>query len=178
MGRPTREPPLDRPPEADADPVEVGKQIILRLLSHSPRTRHELAQALAKREVPPQAAEQALDRIAELGYIDDAAFARSWVESRHRARGLSERVLRRELVQRGVAAETIDEAIDDFVDRDSELAAARAFVEKKLRSMSTVDQAAATRRLVGMLGRRGYPPGMASGVVREALASCYAERAL
>ena len=67
----------------------MAKQIILKQLSHGPRTRHQLAQVLAKRDVSPDAAAAALDRIAELGYIDDAAFARAWVESRHRSRGLA-----------------------------------------------------------------------------------------
>lgn len=154
--------------DPDADPVEVGKQIVLRQLSHAPKTRHQLAQVLASRNVPDEAAEAALDRITELGYIDDAAFAREWVESRHRCKGLSERVLRRELVDRGVATDLIDEALL-VVDADSERAAAAALVAKKLRSLRGLDRESQTRRLVGLLGRKGYPPGMAFSLVREAL---------
>lgn len=171
MARPTREPPADlfTEDEADADPVDVAKQIILRQLSHSPKTRHQLAGVLAKRAVPPVAADAALDRIAELGYIDDVAFARAWVESRHRVKGLSERVLRRELTERGVARETIDVVIAEGVDADSEHEAARGLVERKLRSMPNVEPDVATRRLVGLLCRKGYAPGLAFDVVREAL---------
>jgi regulatory protein len=152
-----------------ADPVEVAKQIILKQLSHSPKTRHQLAQVLAKRNVSPDAASAALDRIAELGYIDDAAFARAWVESRHRSRGLAHSALRRELIQRGVDRDLIDEVLVEAVSVESEHAAARALVDKKLRSMSGVTDDAATRRLVGMLNRKGYSPGVALAVVREAL---------
>lgn len=161
--------------DPEADPVEVGKQIVLRQLSHAPKTRHQLAQVLASRNVSGEAAEAALDRITELGYIDDAAFARAWVESRHRCKGLSERVLRRELVDRGVATDLIDDALL-VVDSDSERAAAADLVAKKLRSMRGLDRESQTRRLVGLLGRKGYPSGMAFSLVREVLAESEAER--
>jgi len=165
------EPPVGLLTDKDehADPVEVAKQIILRQLSHSPKTRSQLAAALRKRNVSDEAAKAALDRITELGYIDDAAFARAWVESRHRARGLSERVLRRELTQRGVDRDIVDEVLLEGVSADSERAAALALVEKRLRSMQGADEETATRRLVGMLSRKGYSPGMAFSVVREVL---------
>jgi regulatory protein len=172
MARPSREPPADlfTDTDGDADPFEVAKQIILQQLSHSSKTRHQLAEVLAKRGVPPTAAEAGLDRIAELGYLDDVAFARAWVESRHRAKGLSHQALRRELVQRGVAKETIDVVLADLVDEDSERAAARALVEKRLPALSNLEEYKATNRLVAMLGRKGYPPGLAFSVVREVLA--------
>jgi len=169
---PADEPPGDLLTDQDphADPVEVAKQIILRQLSHSPKTRHQLAQVLAKRNVSPDAAAAALDRIAELGYIDDAAFARAWVESRHRSRGLAQSALRRELTQRGVDRDLVDEVLLESVSVESEHEAAAALVDKKLRSMSGVADDVATRRLVGMLNRKGYSPGVAFAVVREALA--------
>ncbi|MEO8329439.1 MAG: RecX family transcriptional regulator, partial [Candidatus Nanopelagicales bacterium] len=74
-------------PQPDADPVEVAKQIILHQLSHGPKTRHQLSELLRRRRVPDDAAQLALDRITELGYIDDAAYARAWVESRHAFKG-------------------------------------------------------------------------------------------
>jgi len=172
ISTPDGEPPGDLLTDQDqqADPVEVAKQIILRQLSHSPKTRHQLAQVLAKRNVAPDAAAAALDRIAELGYIDDAAFARAWVESRHRSRGLAQSALRRELTERGVDRDLIDEVLVEGVSVESERAAARALVDKKLRSMSGVSDETATRRLVGMLNRKGYSAGVAFTVVREALA--------
>ncbi len=156
--------------EPEADPVEVAKKIVLQQLSVSAKSRHQLAEVLARRAVPHDAAEQALDRYTELGYIDDAVFARSWVESRQRARGLAGSALRRELREKGIDAEVIDATLLECVDPDAERASAEALVDKKLRSMRGVDADAATRRLVGMLARKGYSPGLAYGVVREALA--------
>ena len=154
---------------ADADPVEVAKQILMRQLAASAKSRHQLAQVLAKRAVPDEAAQEALDRYTELGYIDDAAFARAWVESRQRSRGLAASALRRELRDKGINRELIDEVVTEAVSDDDERASARLLVDKKLRSMRGVDNDTATRRLVGMLSRKGYRSGVAYAIVREAL---------
>jgi regulatory protein len=154
----------------DADPVEVAKQILTRQLAASAKSRHQLAQALAKRSVPDDAAQEALDRYTELGYVDDSAFARAWVESRQRSRGLAASALRRELREKGIERELIDQVVSESVSDDDERAAARLLVEKKLRSMRGVNSDTATRRLVGMLSRKGYGPGVAYAVVREVLA--------
>lgn len=154
--------------EPDADPVEVAKQILLRQLESSAKSRHQLSQVLARRAVPPDAAEVALDRFTELGYIDDAAFARAWVESRRRTRGLAGPALRRELREKGIDVELIEQVLADS-DDDAERAAAATLVDKKLRSMRGVDEPTATRRLVSMLARKGYSSGLAYSVVREAL---------
>ncbi len=143
----------------------------MRQLSVSAKSRHQLAQVLAQRAVPESAAEAALDRFTELGYIDDAVFARSWVESRQRSRGLAESALRRELRDKGIDAEIIDSVLLECVDADSERVAAAELVDKKLRSMRGVDKDTATRRLVSMLARKGYGPGLAYSVVRERLAA-------
>src|ERR1700730_5418267 len=71
------------------DPEAQARQISLRLLTIAPRPRAQLAQALHRRGVPDEAAETVLSRFADVGLIDDAAFARAWVESRHCSRGLS-----------------------------------------------------------------------------------------
>lgn len=155
----------------DADPVGVAKQIVLRQLSVSAKSRHQLAQVLARRAVPADAAEEALDRYTELGYIDDALFARSWVESRQRSRRLAGPALRRELVEKGIDRELIDEVLLESVDAEADRAAAGELVAKKLRAMRGVNTDTATRRLVGMLARKGYNSSLAYSVVREQLAA-------
>ena len=161
-------------PEADADPVDVAKQIVLSQISVSAKSRHQLSQVLARRSVPADAAEEALDRFTELGYIDDAAFARAWVESRQRSRGLAAPALRRELRDKGIAPDLVDEVLLACVDSDAERIAASQLVDKKLRAMGSgrpVDRDTATRRLVGMLARKGYNSSVAYSVVRERLDS-------
>jgi len=118
---------------------------------------------------------QVLERYDEVGMIDDAAFARAWVSSRHHSRGLARRALANELRQRGVDADTAGAALDDL-DPDTEAATARALVDRKLRA-ARGEPEAVFRRLVGMLARKGYGPGLAIRVVKDAMAAQSAEAA-
>jgi regulatory protein len=136
----------------------------------SPRTRSQLAQALQKKNVPENVAERVLSRFSEVGLIDDAAFAQAWVESRHRGRGLAGRALAAELRQRGVADETVKEAVS-VLDSDQEESRARDLVDRRLASTRGADPVKRMRQLVGMLARKGYAPGLAYRVVKEALAA-------
>ncbi len=154
--------------EEMADPESVARNLCLRALTGAPKTRQQLADLLADRDVPDDAAETVLDRLSEVGLIDDEAFAQAWVSSRQAGRGLARRALKAELRAKGVdddVAATAVEAVDD----DDERETARRLVERKLPSMRRLDRATATRRLMGMLARKGYSGGLAAGVVREAL---------
>ena len=154
----------------EADPEQVARAIVLRQLTLGPRTRAQLAAVLARRRVPDEAATRVLDRFTEVGLVDDQAFAESWVESRHTGRGLARRALAHELRQRGVADPLVAQAVADL-DPERELATARALVDRRLAATRGLDPAARARRLVGLLARKGYPPGLALRVVREALAA-------
>ncbi|MFE9769921.1 recombination regulator RecX [Streptomyces sp. NPDC005808] len=154
--------------EPPADPVERARAICLRLLTGTPRTRKQLADALHKREIPDDVAEKVLSRFEEVGLINDSAFADAWVESRHHGRGLARRALVQELRTKGVDSTLIDEAVGQL-DSEQEEATARELVARKLRSTRGLDRDKRLRRLAGMLARKGYPQGMALRVVRQAL---------
>ena len=154
--------------EPPADPVERARAICLRLLTGTPRTRKQLADALRKREIPDDAAEEVLSRFEEVGLINDSAFADAWVESRHHGRGLARRALAQELRTKGVDSTLIDEAMAQL-DSEQEEETARELVARKLRSTRGLDRDKRLRRLAGMLARKGYPQGMALRVVRQAL---------
>ncbi|HEX3490440.1 MAG TPA: regulatory protein RecX [Streptosporangiaceae bacterium] len=150
------------------DPEATARQICLKMLTTAPRTRAQLAAALDRRGVPPEAAEAVLERFAEVQLIDDGMFARAWVESRHHGRGLARRALAAELRQRGVEAEDIKEAVDGL-DPEQEYVTARALVDRRLAGTRGLARPARFRRLMGVLARRGYPEALAYRVVREAL---------
>jgi regulatory protein len=154
--------------EKPSDPAELAREICLRLLAVRPRTRAELATALRRRDIDERVAAEVLDRYHDVGMVDDTAFAQAWVTSRHHSRGLARRALGSELRRRGVAPETVGQALDQL-DTDTETVTARALVDRKLRTM-TGQPEAIVRRLVGMLARKGYPAGLAYRVVKEALA--------
>jgi regulatory protein len=154
--------------ESSGDPAERARAICLRLLTGTPRTRRQLADALSKREIPDDVAEEVLSRFEEVGLIDDSAFADAWVESRHHGRGLARRALAQELRTKGVDSTLIDEAVSQL-DSEREEATARELVARKLRSTRGLDRDKRLRRLAGMLARKGYSQGMALRVVRQAL---------
>ncbi|NGO09626.1 recombination regulator RecX [Streptomyces sp. HC44] len=154
--------------EPSGDPAERARAICLRLLTGTPRTRKQLADALRKREIPDDVAAEVLSRFEEVGLINDSAFADAWVESRHHGRGLARRALAQELRTKGVDSTLIDEAVAQL-DSEQEEATARELVARKLRSTRGLDRDKRLRRLAGMLARKGYSEGMALRVVRQAL---------
>ncbi|MFF5199785.1 regulatory protein RecX [Micromonospora parva] len=162
-------------PAPPRDESEVAREICLRQLAVRPRTRAELAGALAKRGISEEVSVEVLDRYDEVGIIDDAAFARAWVSSRHAGRGLARRALANELRRKGVDGEVATETLGEL-DEETEADTARSLVERKLRT-ARGEPDAVFRRLVGMLARKGYPPGVAIRAVKDALAAQSAEAA-
>ncbi len=164
----TAEPGADLDTGPDADPESVARKILLDQLTGRARTRSELADKLAGRNVPDDVATRLLDRFEEVGLIDDAGFAREWVEQRQSGRGLARRALAQELRRKGIDDELAREVLDE-IDPDDEVEVARALVRAKLRSMRGLDRDKAVRRLVGMLARKGHSSSVAFRVVKEEL---------
>ncbi|WP_033344896.1 regulatory protein RecX [Catenuloplanes japonicus] len=153
--------------------AERAREICIRQLATRPRTRAELTAVLTRREIPAEVIESVLARYDEVGMIDDAAFAREWVATRHRGRGLSRRALADELRRKGVDKETAGAALDE-IDPESEEATAFALAERKVR-VSRGEPDAVFRRVVGMLARKGYPAGLAIRAVKAAMEAKAAE---
>lgn len=165
-----REEPADRPQASDddADPYAVARRIVLRQLTLGPRSRAQLEVKLAQRGCPDEVAAAVLDRFDEVGLVDDEAFARDLVRSRHAAKGLARRALAHELRNKGVADEHVEEALGEVTD-DREEETATRLVERRLSQLAGLSRDVQTRRLAGMLARKGYGPSVAFRVVRNAL---------
>lgn len=147
----------------------MARAICLRLLTQRARSRAELAGALARRGVPDDAATAVLDRFTEVGLIDDAALAGSLAGAQHRERGLARRAVAAKLRQRGLDDDAVGAAVAG-IDRDSERARAHELVARRRRALGGLPPEVQARRLVGLLARKGYPPGLAYEVVRGELA--------
>ena len=139
----------------------------LGLLAVRQRSRRELERRLVQAGFEPEAVAAELDRLEQVGLIDDAAFAAAVVESRMGARGESRRAVGIKLqqagVDRNVALAALDEAPGDEQQRADRLAETRAT------RVSGLDPATAFARVSGFLMRRGYPPGVARQAARRAL---------
>jgi regulatory protein len=127
-----------------------------------------LSERLAKKGYSADIAERVLDRLTEVGLVNDADFAQQWVHSRHAYSGKGKRALALELRRKGIGQDDATEALAQ-IDSDDERARATELVAKKLRTVSADDRDRAVRRLVSMLARRGFPQGMAFEVVKEQL---------
>lgn len=148
---------------------EQAKAVCLRLLTVRARSRAELARRLAAKGFGEQVTTRALDRLTEVGLIDDATFAEQWVRSRHTVAGKGKQVLAAELRRHGVASEDAGPALA-AVTAEDELARARELVRRRLRTLpSDLGTERTLSRLVGMLARRGYGQATALAAVRAEL---------
>ena len=154
------------PGDPENDPVAAAREIALRRLSVRARSRKELTQDLKSRDVPADAAAEVLDRFAEVGLINDAAFAQEWVESRGRRSGAAR--LRQELRLKGVAEEDIADAIAGRGDL-ADLTNARELATRKAATMKGLDRVVRQRRLTALLARRGYSSAVIRRVIGEVL---------
>jgi regulatory protein len=155
--------------QREPDPHDVARQIVLRQLAMAPRSRAQLEQKLAQRDCPVDVAAAVLDRMTEVGLIDDPAYAQMLVRSQQAGRGLAKRALARELRTKGIDDDLAQEALASISDAD-ERSRARELVDKKLRAMNGLGIEVQTRRLAGMLARKGYSPNLTYAVIRDAIA--------
>jgi regulatory protein len=160
------------PSTSEASREEQARALCLRLLTARARTRSELEGQLAKRGYPDEVNQRVLDRLARVGLVNDEAFAEQWVRSRRVNAGKGKRALAVELRNKGVDNDVITAALAD-IDAGAERQRAEQLVRDKLRRerLADGDDTKVTRRLVGMLARRGYTQSMALDVVTSELAS-------
>ncbi|RNE49343.1 recombination regulator RecX [Corynebacterium alimapuense] len=158
--------------EAEEAKAPVRKRA-LGLLDQRARSQHELRTRLLAAEFEPVVVDAVLEDLVGVGLLDDAHFAQEWVRQRHARRGKSARALDRELVDKGVDADTRALALEQIEPSDEE-ATARSLVAKKARSIHEIpaswsERDKALRRIVGVLARRGFNEGMSLRLAREAL---------
>jgi regulatory protein len=148
--------------------------LCLRLLTARSHTRAELSGQLSKRGYPDDVRDRVLDRLAAVGLVDDTEFAEQWVQSRRAKAGKSRRALAAELHTKGVDNDVIAAALDG-IGASAERDRAEQLVRAKLRRETLIgdskDEARVSRRLVGMLARRGYSQNLSCEVVLAELAA-------
>ncbi|MFC8798237.1 regulatory protein RecX [Promicromonospora sp. NPDC057138] len=152
------------------DAVEKAREVVLRILTAAQRSRRELEQSLARKGYPEDVVVQVLDRFDEVGLVDDATYAETIVRTRHAERGLARRGIAAELRRRGIDEDTATEALDQL-DPDDERVAGAKLATKLVTRTRSLDRQVRVRRAVGSLARKGYAPGLAFELVRDALAA-------
>ena len=162
----------------EADPYTRAKTIVYNQLAYSAKTRGQLRKKLQSEGFEAEFIEPLLDKFEAAKLIDDAEYAETFVRQKSRTKKLSRAALRRELAERGVRGEEAENALAQRTD-EQEREDAAELVRKKLRpGMNLSDRAEkdrVTRRLLGMLARRGYSSSVSMSVIREELAAYGAE---
>ena len=155
------------PPEISrAEQLEFARRIALRLLDARSRSEAELRSRLASRGVPEDVSEELMERFREVGLLDDAAFADALTQTRVQVDRHGVTRIRAELRRRGVDEDVAAEALSR-VGQEEQLEAARAFAQRRARTLAGLDSRVARRRLAGALGRRGFGGAVVSLVVDE-----------
>lgn len=144
-----------------------ARNVLLFQLSKGAKSTKQLRDILQKREIDESIADAVITRFTEVGLIDDLAFAQTLVSSRLKFKSLSSSAIRRELSQKGVAAEVIEEALRDLT---SEIEAKQAdeLAVRRMRQMIHLSPEVRQRRLAGFLGRKGYPSSTVFAAIKKA----------
>ena len=143
---------------------DAAKEVALRQLDVRARSQHELESAMTSRGFSSETAREVIDRLAELGLVDDLAFARAFARGRFEAGGKTGSALK------GLSSQIIAQVLSE-IDADEEYSRAHALAEKKMRSLTVHDRQVIRRRLFSMLARKGYAPQVCIRVIDELLES-------
>lgn len=158
----------------EADPYTRAKTIVYNQLAYSAKTRGQLRKKLQAEGFDAELIEPLLDKFEAAKLIDDAEYAQTFVAQKSRTKKLSRAALRRELAERGVRGEEAENALAQRTD-EQEREDAAELVRKKLRPgmdfSNRAEKDRVTRRLLGMLARRGYSSSVSMTVIREELAA-------
>lgn len=136
------------------DEDEIGQAVdrAARFLSYRPRSTAEVRRNLADKDTPEPVIEAAVQRLNKMGYLDDRAFAKFWIENRTMFKPLSPRALRYELRQKGVPAPVIDELLAEVDARETAERAART----RLNRLRGSDHDTFRAKLSAFLQQRGF----------------------
>ena len=144
------------------DPAEV-MDAAAAFLAVRPRSVAETRRRLRHLGYPHALVDSVVDRLIEMHYLDDAAFARAWIESRDRARPRGEIALRRELALKGVARTVIDEMLAQRHETangvDPDLEAAASLLARRRAALDRVqDPQKRRQKAYALLARNGFDP--------------------
>lgn len=159
------------------DDPEVVLAAALRFLEARQRSTAEVRRRLTGGGYREELVAGAIERLTELGMLDDAAFAQSWVESRDRAQPRGERALRSELAGKGIDRQTLDDVLSERRDRidddgneggDADASAARRLLARHARTLDRIaDPRARRNRAYALLARNGFDSETAIGAITE-----------
>lgn len=138
----------------------------LRYLGYRPRSQYEIEKYLTDKEYDEEVVDATVARLYEYNYLDDEAFARSWLGDRERFKPKGERAIRYELKQKGIADDIITLVLEELNEDESAWLA----VQPKLERWIILDEQTMKKKMMGFLGRRGFSYDAIRSVVEQVVA--------
>jgi regulatory protein len=149
----------------EKDTYEVAFQKALQFIHHRPRSVEETRRRLMEKGFSEDVIRTALGKLQEKGYLDDFNFAHLWIENRNAFHPRSCRLLSYELHQKGVADETIKQALEQFSGDEPELAYQAGI--KKAKKCQDETKLDFHKKVGGFLSRRGFHYGIVKPTVER-----------
>ena len=153
-------------PLEDTDVVKKAKGYALRLLKLRPRSSAELARKMADKGFDALLARQVIDDLTRLGFLDDEAFARAWLQYRLN-KPMGFRRIAQELVEKGISKDAIRAHWDVVKESYDELEVVRMLAQKRARQYNNVDPLKRRKRVMDYLARRGFQLDIIMKVIRD-----------
>jgi regulatory protein len=132
-----------------------ARNVLLHQLARSAKSTAQLSKILEQREIPSEIAQRVIERFTEVGLIDDGAYAEIIVNSRRNYKGLAKSAIKRELNEKGLNQELIEQAISG-ISAEDDFESAKQLATRRYRQLAHLDKEVRTRRLAGFLQRKGY----------------------
>lgn len=148
----------------EKDSQEVAYQRALRLISHKPRTKKEIHQKLIDKGFDVDQANVVVKKLEDAGLVEDREYARQWVENRNNSHPRSKRLMKLELLQKGITVEEIEGALVESAE-DAELATQAAM--QQIRKLQGLEWPEFRKKLSAFLMRRGFSYGTIAPVVQS-----------
>jgi regulatory protein len=143
----------------------------LRYLSYRDRSEFEVNARLRQKEFSKNIAQETIDWLLGLGYLNDERFALAWSRSRVSTKKYGEYRLRRELSAKGLASEVIENALRIVYSESNEWDLAQACAQKKLSHLKGIDPKSKSRRLAQFLQRKGFASETVFKTVQQLIAN-------
>jgi regulatory protein len=151
-----------------ADEITRAKSYAYECLKEQTYTKGQMAECLEREGFSQNAVDTTLKELEQLGQIRDEKFAQAWVNKRQRSKPKSKKMLRHELIDKGVDKSTAD-AVLNTIDDDEEAGLALQAAEKQAKRYRSLPLQVARRRLYNFLLRRGFSHGTIQKAVKQVL---------
>ena len=148
----------------DEDAINQAVNRAIDFLSYRPRSSEEVRRNLVKKDIPETIVSIAMERLQNLGYLDDLAFARFWIENRDAFKPRGPRALRFELRQKGIGDDILDPLFEEILDIPD---SAYRVAQKQIRQYKGKTRQEFKHKLSGKLQRRGFDYGIIKDVIQR-----------